>query len=167
MLGGDVERKVRGVKMNTIIQRILIYQSNRYKTNYEKHLKYKQLYQEAVTNLETAKSNRKKLLTDLEQFEQNPTKVKETIRIYDKEIIPKLKKEVWEAENQSMKHDFINWYDPDVIICLVVSVGLIVPCIFYGGILGSVVAAVLIVMIWWLWWIYRCSLRKIAYKGGI
>jgi len=66
-----------------------------------------------------------------------------------------------------MKHDFINWYDPDVIICLVVSVGLIVPCIFYGGILGSVVAAVLIVMIWWLWWIYRCSLRKIAYKGGI
>jgi len=152
--------------MNAIIQKILINQSNRYKTNYETHLKYKQLYQEAVTNFETAKSNRKKLLTDLEQFEQNPTKVKETIRIYDKEIIPKLKKEVREADNQRMRHGDFNCYDPDFLICVGVS-ALSIPCIASGKMVGGFASAILLVVIWTTWWIYRKALMEIAFKGGI
>lgn len=150
--------------MNVIIQKVLISQSNRYKTNYENHLKYKQLYQEAVSNLETARSNRKRLLTNLEQFEQFPGKVSETIRQYDKEIIPKLKTEVREAENQYIKHGVVNWYDPEFLICLGVGFTLCVPCIAYGGILGSIAAAVLWAIVWGAWWIYRSALRKIAFK---
>lgn len=138
--------------MNAVLHRVLIQQSKRYKTNYEQCEKYKQLYHDAVTALETAKTRRQNILTDLTLLEQSPATVKESIRVYDKVIIPELKKDVRKAENQKMKHGVVNWYDPDFLICLGVAAVLSIPLIGYGEILGSIAAAVLWVTVFWAWW---------------
>lgn len=153
--------------MNKTLQRTVLNQSKRYKTNYEQHEKYKQLYQEAVTSLETAQIKRQNLLTNLEQLEENPAKVKETISLYDRVIIPELKKGVKEADKNLMKHRTVNWYDPDFILFVSVAVVLSAPCFVYGGIIGSIAAAVVFVIIMGSWWMYRRVLRGMAFKDGI
>lgn len=150
--------------MNIHLQRILTNQSKRYKTNYEQHEKYKQLYQEAVASLETAQIKRQKLLTNLEQLEENPARVKETIGLYDRVIIPELKKGMKEADKKLMKHGIVNWYDPDFILFVSVAVVLSAPCFVYGRIIGSIAAAVVFVMIMGSWWMYRRVLRRRAFS---
>lgn len=150
--------------MNMFIKKLLTKQSKRYKSNYEKHEKYKQLYNEAVTNFEAAKIKRQRLLTDLTQLEQDPSKVKETIGLYDRVIIPELKKGVKEAENQMFKHGTINWYDPDFILFFCVAFMISIPLIGYEKIVGSVVSALLCTMLMSLWFIYRRVIRRMVFK---
>jgi hypothetical protein len=152
--------------MNETLHRVLLNQSKRYKTNYERHETYKQLYEEAVTTLQIAQIKRQKLLTNLEQLEENPARVKETIGLYDRIIIPELKRGVKEADNKMIRYGTVNWYDLDFILFISVAVILSVPCIVYGGIIGTISASVLFVTIMWSWVIYRCVLRKMAFEVG-
>lgn len=154
--------------MNTILQSVLLNQSKRYKSNYEQHEKCKQLYQRATTDLETAQLKRQKLLSDLELLEQNPSKVKETLGLYDRVIIPELKKAVKEADRLRIRYNTVNWYDPDVILFICVAFALSIPCFFIGEIIiGCMVASVVWVMVVSVWFVYRRILRRMAFQGGI
>ncbi len=150
--------------MNTTLQRVLLNQSKRYKSNYEQHEKCKQLYQRAVKDLETAQLNRQKLLSNLELLEQDPVKVKETLGLYDRVIIPELKKAVKEADQLRCKCNTVNWYDQDVILFICVAFALCTPCLFLRATIGSALAAAIWIILMSGWFGYRRILRRMAFE---
>lgn len=151
--------------MNVHLQRILTSEARHYKTNSELKEELEQKHKDIVEALETAKKQREHVILSYIQCPgtKEPSNVKETIALYDKVIIPNLKKMEKAAYNDMFaRYRGISHIEFGF---LTLPVAISFPFFMYGGILGITSAAMIWIIMLFVWLRYRVIIRGIILKG--